>query len=87
MAVLAVVFWLLSRSISPAPPSQIDMTTGAVDGASHQFALQYQALLKTNGVTLRLLPSSGSVQNLERLNAGTPVGFVQGGLKIGRAHV
>ena len=80
VAVLAVVFWLLSRSISPAPPSQIDMTTGAVDGASHQFALKYQALLKTHGVTLRLLPSSGSVQNLERLHAGTPAGFVQGGL-------
>ncbi len=80
VAVLAVAFWLLSRSISPAPPSQIDMTTGAVDGASHQFALKYQALLKTNGVTLRLLPSSGSVQNLERLRAGTPAGFVQSGL-------
>lgn len=80
VATLAVVFWLLSRSISPAPPKQIDMTTGAVDGASHQFALKYQALLQANGVTLRLLPSSGSVQNLERLRAGTPAGFVQGGL-------
>lgn len=80
LSVLAVAFWLLSRSLSPAPPSQIEMTTGAVDGASHQFALRYQSLLKTRGVTLKLLPSSGSVQNLERLNADTPVGFVQGGL-------
>ncbi len=80
VGVLAVLFWLLARWLSPAPPSQIDMTTGAIDGASHQFALQYQALLKTNGVTLRLLPSSGSVENLARLNAGTPAGFVQGGL-------
>ena len=44
VAVLAVVFWLLSRSINPAPPSQIDMTTGAADGASQQFALKCQAL-------------------------------------------
>ena len=80
VGLLAVMFWQLARSLSPAPPRQIDMTTGAVDGASHQFALKYQALLKGNGVTLRLLPSSGSVQNLERLRAGTPVGFVQGGL-------
>jgi TRAP-type uncharacterized transport system substrate-binding protein len=80
IALLGVVFWLLARWISPAPPKQIDMTTGSVDGASHVFALKYQELLKTNGVTLRLLPSSGSVQNLERLNAGTPAGFVQGGL-------
>ena len=80
IAVLGLVFWLLSRSLSPAPPKQIDMTTGAVDGGSHQFALKYQALLKADGITLRLLPSSGSVQNLERLRAGTPTGFVQSGL-------
>ena len=80
LALLGLVFWLLARWISPAPPSQIDMTTGSVDGASHQFALQYQALLKSNGVKLRLLPSTGSLQNLERLQASTPVGFVQSGL-------
>jgi TRAP-type uncharacterized transport system substrate-binding protein len=58
------------------------MTTGALGGASHQFALKYQAFLKANRVTLELNPSTGSVQNLERLNAGTPIGFVQGGLGI-----
>ena len=78
--VLGVVIWLATRFISPAPPGKIDMTTGAVEGAAHQFALKYQARLKTNGVALRLLPSTGSVQNLERLKAGTPAGFVQSGL-------
>jgi TRAP-type uncharacterized transport system substrate-binding protein len=82
LAGLAALLWLASRSISPAPPRRIDMTTGAIDGASHQFALKYQALLKRNGVMLNLLPSVGSVQNLERLNAGTPAGFVQGGLGL-----
>ena len=77
---LGVVIWLATRFISPAPPGKIDMTTGAVGGASHQFALRYQAWFKANGVDLRLLPSTGSVQNLERLNAGTPAGFVQSGL-------
>jgi TRAP-type uncharacterized transport system substrate-binding protein len=81
-ASLALLIWLLTRFISPAPPSRIDMTTGAVDGASHQFALKYQSYLKANGVTLNLEPSTGSVQNLERLNAAMPVGFVQGGLGI-----
>jgi TRAP-type uncharacterized transport system substrate-binding protein len=79
---LSVLIWLLTRYISPAPPSKIEMTTGAVDGASHQFALKYQTYLKANRVTLELKPSTGSVQNLERLNAGTPIGFVQGGLGI-----
>jgi TRAP-type uncharacterized transport system substrate-binding protein len=79
---LGLIIWLLTRYISPAPPSKIEMTTGAVDGASHAFALKYQAYLKANRVTLELKPSTGSVQNLERLNTGTPVGFVQGGLGI-----
>jgi TRAP-type uncharacterized transport system substrate-binding protein len=82
IGVLGIFIWLLTKYISPAPPSRVEMTTGAVDGASHQFALKYQAYLKANRVTLELKPSTGSVQNLERLNAGTPIGFVQGGLGI-----
>jgi TRAP-type uncharacterized transport system substrate-binding protein len=81
-SVLALLIWLLTRYISPAPPGKISMTTGAVEGASHQFALKYQSYLKANGVTLDLQPSTGSVQNLERLNGDVPVGFVQGGLGI-----
>jgi TRAP-type uncharacterized transport system substrate-binding protein len=82
LLLLGLFIWLLTRYISPAPPGKIDMTTGAIDGASHQFALKYQSYLKANRVTLNLLPSSGSVQNLERLNDKVPVGFVQGGLGV-----
>ncbi len=79
---LALLLSMFSRSILPAPPGQVEMTTGAVDGAAHQFALKYQSYLKANSVTLDLKPSTGAVQNLERLNAGMPVGFVQGGLGL-----
>ncbi|SFB73645.1 TRAP transporter solute receptor, TAXI family [Polaromonas sp. OV174] len=80
VAGLAVALSLLSRSISPAPPRTAEMTTGAVEGAVHQFALKYQSYLKANGVSLKLLPSTGAVQNLERLHAGTAIGFMQSGL-------
>jgi hypothetical protein len=30
IAVLALTFWEVSRSLSPAPPGRIDMTTGAI---------------------------------------------------------
>jgi TRAP-type uncharacterized transport system substrate-binding protein len=82
LVAISILIWLLVRYISPSPPSSIEMTTGPVDGASHQFALKYQTYLKANGVRLELNPSSGSVQNLERLNSGTPAGFVQGGLGL-----
>ncbi|MES2398602.1 MAG: TAXI family TRAP transporter solute-binding subunit [Pseudomonadota bacterium] len=80
IGVLTLLLSIFSRSLLPSPPRQVEMTTGAPDGAAHQFALRYQTYLQTNGVTLKLQPSSGAVQNLERLNAGTPIGFVQGGL-------
>ena len=84
-AVLAVLIALLILGVlhfvSPAPPRTLTMSTGASDGAYYQFGLQYQRILKANGITLVLQPSSGAVENLQRLNDGsTSVAFVQGGL-------
>ncbi|MCV2368842.1 hypothetical protein LNV07_12190 [Paucibacter oligotrophus] len=74
-------FWLMAKKISPTPPRSMVMTTGSADGAYHQFGLKYQALLKQHGIGLTLRTSTGSVENLERLNDGSAdVGFVQGGL-------
>ena len=78
--VIAAVTWLIVRYVSPAPPRSVTMTTGAKDGAYHQFGQKYQSYLKANGVTLALENSNGSVENLKRLNAGVPIGLVQGGL-------
>lgn len=81
ITLLAVIIWALMRYISPAPPRSVNMTTGAADGAYHQFGEKYKAYLKANGIALNLQTSAGSVQNLERLEQkGTAVGFVQGGL-------
>jgi TRAP transporter TAXI family solute receptor len=83
LAVLLVfgsLVWLVLYFFSPAPPRSIDMSTGASDGAYHQFGLQYQTYLKANGVKLNLNHSTGSPQNIERLKSGTSVALVQGGL-------
>jgi TRAP transporter TAXI family solute receptor len=81
LAVLGIIIWALMRYISPAPPRTVTMTTGAADGAYHNFGEKYQAYLKANGINLKLQTSAGSVQNLERLEQpGTAAGFVQGGL-------
>ncbi len=82
LAVIAgVIVWGVLKFVSPAPPRTLSMSTGAVDGAYHQFGLRYQDLLRANGIALTLTPSSGSVENLDRLNRHeTEVAFVQGGL-------
>lgn len=80
----AVGAWALIRFLSPDPPRVVQMSTGAPDGAYHQFALKYQRVLRDNGITLELQPSSGSVENLQRLQQGrVAVGLVQGGLGPG----
>jgi TRAP transporter TAXI family solute receptor len=76
-----VAFRLTYHFVQPAPPDHITMTTGAIDGAYHQYALKYRAILARDGITLELKPSGGSVENLARLKDNTAnVGFVQGGL-------
>ena len=81
LAVLAMIIWAIGRYISPAPPRIVTMTTGAADGAYHNFGEKYQAYLKANGIKLDLKTSAGSVQNLERLEKNeVQSGFMQGGL-------
>jgi TRAP-type uncharacterized transport system substrate-binding protein len=80
LAFVALSAWAVFKYVSPSPPRSLVMSTGTPDGAYHQFALRYQQLLKVQGVTLELRPSSGAVENLQRLNVGTAdVGLVQGG--------
>ncbi|MDN8613266.1 TAXI family TRAP transporter solute-binding subunit [Variovorax ginsengisoli] len=80
VAVLTALGWAIVGDISPAPPRSLAMTTGVPDGAYHRFGERYQEILRANGIRLELRPSSGGVENLQRLNEGTvSVGFVQGG--------
>jgi TRAP-type uncharacterized transport system substrate-binding protein len=91
-AVLLVVlaFALTLFFMRPAPPRQIVMSTGAGDGSYHADAILYRDLLARDGVTLRLWPSSGAMQNLERLadpSVQVDVALVQGGLITSREAV
>ena len=60
LAVLIAVLLLgVLHFVSPVPPRKLTMSTGAPDGAYHQLGLEYQRILKTNGITLVLQPSTG----------------------------
>jgi TRAP-type uncharacterized transport system substrate-binding protein len=77
-AFVAAVVWR-----QPFPPKTVVMTTGAPGSAHEAFARQYQRILARSGVELRLMPSTGAVENLKRLNdprSAVSVGFAQGGL-------
>ena len=70
------------RFVEPAPPDSIVMSTGAVDGGYHMFALRYREILARDGVKVELRPSAGSQENVSRLlddKSDVEVGFLQGG--------
>lgn len=80
---LTLVLGSVAYFILSAPPTEITISTGPEGSVSERRALKYAEILKRDGVTLRLLKSSGSFENLQRLadpRSGVDVGFVQGGV-------
>ena len=75
--------WFAVRFVRPAPPKSVTITAGP-DGSMFRIAAdKYQTILARNGITLNILPSDGSVENLKRLNDRSlqvDIGFVQGGV-------
>ncbi|MDF1843240.1 MAG: TAXI family TRAP transporter solute-binding subunit [Rubripirellula sp.] len=67
--------------IQPAPPKTIVMVTGSEDAAYHEFAESYAANLRSNGVTLELRKTNGSIENYQVLQNDPEVdlAIVQGG--------
>lgn len=64
----------------PAPPRRIVMATGKPDGGYAMFGHKYQEKLDKMGLKVKLINSSGSLENFELLIAGkADVAFVQGG--------
>lgn len=66
-----------------APPHTIIITAGSPDSSFYTNAEKYSKILGSNGVTLRILPSQGSSENLNRLSDpafNVDIGFVQGGI-------
>ena len=84
ICLLAVVWFVES-----APPRTLTLTSGPAGSTFRRFAdsdryqRSYQPILDKHGVTLQVLPSEGSQDNLHRLSdarSGVDIGFVQSGL-------
>ncbi|WP_206951331.1 TAXI family TRAP transporter solute-binding subunit [Trinickia acidisoli] len=85
LAISAAAIWLAIRLIQPAPPNTLIITAGPPGSSFWNAAQRYKTILARNGITLKVLPSEGSLQNLERLsdpNVDVDVGFVQSGVTL-----
>ena len=85
LAIAGMVVTLLGASVfivETLPPRTIAMVTGAEGSGFHELGIRYREILAQEGVALRLLPTTGALENLARLRdpqSGVSVGFIQGG--------
>lgn len=72
----AAIFWF----IHAAPPRSITITGGPEGSSFERNAEKYKTILARNGVTLTILTSQGSQENIQRLqDRKADIGFIQGG--------
>ncbi len=83
IAILIIAgFVVASRFVNPAPPRYVRIASGSAQGAYAESAKQYRDILARDGITLEVVTTSGSLENLKLLlapNGGVDVAFVQGG--------
>lgn len=75
-------FALAYSYLDPLPPRELTIAAGHPDGAYFAFAERYRTALAEDGITLNVIATSGSLENVALLadpESGVDVAFVQGG--------
>jgi TRAP-type uncharacterized transport system substrate-binding protein len=83
LVVIVAAFWFFYS----APPNAIIITSGDKGSLFQRNAEKYAKILARKGVKLTILPSEGSLENLERLENpkfNVDIGFVQTGVAKGK---
>jgi TRAP-type uncharacterized transport system substrate-binding protein len=89
LLIAAAAIWVAVRLIQPAPPSTLTISAGPEGSTFWNAAQKYKTILARNRITLNVLSSEGSLQNLKRLSdpkSNVDVGFVQDGVAPGPAN-
>jgi TRAP transporter TAXI family solute receptor len=79
----AAAVWLALHFVRPVPPSTLTMSAGPKGSSFELYAERYRAILAENGIKLKIIPSAGSLQNLDRLSephSRVDIALVQSGL-------
>jgi len=74
-------FGLAYQFVDPAPPSELTFSAGQKGGAYYAYAERYRDYLSQRGISVKILESSGTLDNIKRLNQGfADMAFVQSGI-------
>jgi TRAP transporter TAXI family solute receptor len=74
--------WFASRFVEPAPPKRIAIATADQTGSYYVIGKSYADILRQSGITLDVVATAGSADNVKRLldpNSGVQVALLQGG--------
>ncbi len=78
--IVVLGFVITYQYVGAPPPKVVRIATGAKNGAYYTFAHEYARLLANDGISLEVVPTAGSVENLQLLNKGeVSLALVQGG--------
>ncbi len=86
LLIIAIAIFALYWFFHSAPPDTITITTGPQGSIFKANAEKYAKILARSGVTLKIVTSDGSRENLMRLadpSSHVDIGFVQGGVAEG----
>ncbi len=74
-------FILAINFVGPPPPKTLRVASGPDWGAYYRFAQEYRDILMREGLTLEVIATQGSSENLRLLSSGeADIAFVQGGM-------
>lgn len=81
-AVLALTALVVAyQFVEPAPPKSLSIATASAEGAYYSFANEYKEHFAKENIQLKVVETSGSVENLELLQNGkVDIAFLQGGI-------
>ncbi len=80
MAIAGLAFLVSPWLIGEPCPLSVSIATGTRDGAYFGYANKYRTSMQEAGVEINVIPTSGSIDNLNRLKSGeVMLGIVQGG--------
>ncbi len=81
---VAVILFIAYQFVEPAPPLTFSIATADKTGVYYTIAKQYKEQLVKQGITLNIIETNGSVENLQLLkDKKADAAFIQGG--VGKA--
>src|SRR3954466_596178 len=81
--ICVVLIWALLHFVHSAPPRSLTISSGPKGSNFETIAERYSRILARNGIKLKVLPSQGSLENLERMTdpkSHVDIALVQSGV-------